>query len=51
MVVFTLLGHKEGSLGFQGRYMKVQQNTLPENPLPTGNGSSNSMKNEKPYST
>ena len=35
MLIFTLLGHKETSPGFQGKYMEVQQNTLPENPLPT----------------
>ena len=35
MLIFTLLGYKEISPGFQGRYMEIQQNILPENPLPT----------------
>ena len=33
MLIFTLLGHKRIFPNFQGRY--IQQNILPENPLPT----------------
>ena len=35
MLIFTLLGHKRIFPDFQGRYMEIQQNILPENPLPT----------------
>ena len=35
MLIFTLLGNKGIFPDFQGRYMEVQQNILPENPLPT----------------
>ena len=35
MLIFTLLGLKEIFPDFQGRYMEIQQNILPENPLPT----------------
>ena len=35
MLISTLLGHKETSPGFKGKYMEIWQNTLPENPLPT----------------
>ena len=35
MLIFTLLGLKEIFPDLQGRYMEIQQNILPENPLPT----------------
>ena len=34
MLTFMLLGHKRIFPDFQGQYMEVQQNILPENPLP-----------------
>ena len=52
MLIFTLLGLKEIFPDFQGRYMEIQQNILPENPLPTlmEMGLMISMKYKKPFS-
>ena len=35
MLIFTLLGYKRIFPDLQGRYIEIQQNILPENPLPT----------------
>ena len=53
ILIFTLLGHKENSLGFPGKIYESTANNLPENPLPTlmEMGLMIVWKMKKPYST